>query len=55
LPVREREAFGLFWYHGLSQAEAAAVLNVSVPTVKRWWLSARLRLKAALKGQRPDG
>lgn len=54
MPVRERETFGLLWYHGMSQAEAATVLNVSVPTVKRWWLSARLRLKAALKGQRPD-
>ena len=48
LPANERSAVDLLWYHGLGQAEAAALLGVSVPTVKRWWLSARLRLKEAL-------
>jgi RNA polymerase sigma-70 factor (ECF subfamily) len=55
LPPRERDVFNLVWYHGLSQAEAAAVLKVSVPTVKRWWQAARQRLKAALQGQEPGG
>jgi RNA polymerase sigma factor (sigma-70 family) len=54
LPVKERETFSLVWYHGLSQPEAAAVLNVSTPTIKNWWLSARLLLQDALKGQPPD-
>src|SRR5262249_61398995 len=41
LPPAEREVFNLLWYHGMTQSEAAAVLDVSVPTVTRWWLSAR--------------
>ncbi|MCI0456951.1 MAG: sigma-70 family RNA polymerase sigma factor [Gemmataceae bacterium] len=53
LPVHEREVVGLLWYHGMTQAEAAAVLNVSMPTVKRWWSSARQRLRAALHGELP--
>jgi RNA polymerase sigma-70 factor (ECF subfamily) len=44
LPDDEREAFDLIWYHGLSQEEAAAVLNVSLRTVKRRWREARLKL-----------
>jgi RNA polymerase sigma factor (sigma-70 family) len=48
LPDLEREVFDLLWYHGLSQDEAAAVLEVSVRTVKRRWRSARLRLHEAL-------
>jgi RNA polymerase sigma factor (sigma-70 family) len=48
LPDQEREVMDLLWYQGMSQAEAAAVLKVSVPTVKRRWLSARLRLQAGL-------
>lgn len=48
LPAREREVFSLLWYHGLTQVEAAEVLNVSEPTVRRWWLSARLHLQEAL-------
>jgi RNA polymerase sigma-70 factor (ECF subfamily) len=51
LPEEERTVFDLLWYQGLTQAEAAALLDVSVPTVKRRWLSARLRLKAALGGE----
>jgi RNA polymerase sigma-70 factor (ECF subfamily) len=47
LPELEREVFDLVWYQGMSQAEAAGLLRVSVPTVKRRWLSARLRLQVA--------
>jgi len=53
LPPSEREVFNLLWYHGMTQAEAAAVLDVSVPTVKRWWLSARLLLQQSLHGDMP--
>jgi RNA polymerase sigma-70 factor (ECF subfamily) len=55
LPVRQREVFGLRWYHGLTEAQAAAVLNVSLGTVKRWWLEARLQLREALGGAPPGG
>jgi RNA polymerase sigma-70 factor (ECF subfamily) len=48
LPDEEREAFDLIWYHGMSQEEAAVVLNVSLRTVKRRWREARLKLHKAL-------
>jgi RNA polymerase sigma-70 factor (ECF subfamily) len=51
LPEEERETFNLLWYHDLSQAEAAALLQVSERTIKRRWRSARLLLHRAL---RPD-
>jgi RNA polymerase sigma-70 factor (ECF subfamily) len=44
LPEEECEVFGLLWYQGLTQAEAAALLGVSESTVKRHWLAARVRL-----------
>jgi RNA polymerase sigma-70 factor (ECF subfamily) len=53
LPPAEREVFGLLWYHGLTQSEAAAVLKVSQATVKRWWLAARLHLQERLRGEVP--
>ncbi len=49
LPEEERAVVDLIWYHGLTRAEAAAVLGVSEPTVKRRWLAARLRLQSVLK------
>jgi RNA polymerase sigma-70 factor (ECF subfamily) len=56
LPAEEREVFDLLWYHGLTQANAAAVLQVTVRTVKRRWQAARLRLHAALRdGPPPSG
>ena len=49
LPEAEREVFGLLWYHGIPQAEAAKLLDVSLSTVKRRWQSARLRLHDLLE------
>jgi RNA polymerase sigma-70 factor (ECF subfamily) len=40
LPAEEREVVGLVFYHGLGQAEVAALLGVSDRTVRRWWSSA---------------
>jgi RNA polymerase sigma-70 factor (ECF subfamily) len=37
LPDEEREVFDLIWYQGLTQDEAANVLQVSTRTVKRRW------------------
>jgi RNA polymerase sigma-70 factor (ECF subfamily) len=53
LPDESREAFGLLWYDGLTQEEAAEVLEVSVRTVKRRWLAARLAL-ARIPGGSPE-
>jgi RNA polymerase sigma-70 factor (ECF subfamily) len=51
LPDEEREVFDLLWYQGLSQAQAAELLEVSERTVKRRWQSARVRLFEALGGE----
>jgi RNA polymerase sigma factor (sigma-70 family) len=48
LPDDEREVFGLLFYQGLSQAEAAELLGVTVRTVQRRWQAALLRLHRAL-------
>jgi|SRR5262245_22677176 len=48
LPHDERELVGLIWYEGLTQEDAADVLDVSLRTVKRRWQSARVLLAAAL-------
>jgi RNA polymerase sigma-70 factor (ECF subfamily) len=53
LPAEEREAVDLLWYHGMSQREVAALLGVSVRTVRRRWQAARLQLAAALHGEPP--
>lgn len=50
LPEAEREVFSLLWYDGLNQADAARVLGMSLATLKRRWVSARLLLKDKLQG-----
>jgi len=50
LPEEEREIVSLLYYQGLSQAEAAAILGVSVRTVQRYWQSALLKLHDLLSG-----
>jgi RNA polymerase sigma-70 factor (ECF subfamily) len=54
LPDDEREVFDLLWYQGLTQAEAAELLHVNVRTIKRRWLSARMKLQDALHGEVPE-
>jgi RNA polymerase sigma factor (sigma-70 family) len=51
LPADERAVVDLLWYSGLSQEEAARVLQVSRWTVGRHWRSALVRLHAVVKGQ----
>jgi len=48
LPENEQEVFGLIWYGGLHQADAAKVLGISLATIKRRWQAARLHLHEAL-------
>jgi RNA polymerase sigma-70 factor (ECF subfamily) len=50
LPDDLRAVFDLLWYQGMSQAEAAALLGIAVPTVKLRWMKARLRVQQALGG-----
>lgn len=53
LPDEEREITHLVWYGGMKQVEVAAVLGVSVPTIKRRWYRARLQLHTIMDGQLP--
>jgi DNA-directed RNA polymerase specialized sigma24 family protein len=53
-PDAEREVFGLRLYQGLSQAQAAALLEVTERVVRYRWRSARLKLHAMLGGRLPE-
>jgi RNA polymerase sigma-70 factor (ECF subfamily) len=53
LPVEEREAIGLLFYHGYSRSEAAAIFGVNERTISRWWQSGCERLKEQLGGDLP--
>jgi RNA polymerase sigma-70 factor (ECF subfamily) len=59
LPAEGREVVSLLFYHGLSQADAAGLLDVTVRTVQRRWQSALLRLQRTLdeakSGSLPGG
>ena len=50
LPEDLRAVFDLLWYQEMSQAEAAALLGLAVPTVKLRWMKARLQVQQALGG-----
>jgi RNA polymerase sigma-70 factor (ECF subfamily) len=54
LPEEAREVFDLLWYQGLSQAEAAALLGVTVRVVKYRWRAARLAIHQRLDGRMPE-
>jgi RNA polymerase sigma factor (sigma-70 family) len=53
LDEEDREMFDLLFYEGLTQEEAAEVLQTSIRTVRRRWQRARLRLERALRGDWP--
>jgi RNA polymerase sigma-70 factor (ECF subfamily) len=50
LPDDLRAVFDLLWYQEMSQAEAAALLGIAVPTVKLRWMKGRLQVQQALGG-----
>jgi len=50
LPEKEREVVDLLLYNGLSQQEAADVMQVDVRSIKRYWQRARLTLFERLQG-----
>ncbi len=54
LPDHEREVVDLLYYDGLSQAEAANMLGVSVRTVQRRWHSALQLLHEQVGDQWPE-
>ena len=54
LAAEEREVFDLHYVQDLPQEEVARILNISVPTVKRRWRSARLRLHEAIHAGAPE-
>lgn len=47
-----QEIFDLIFYQGMNQEVAAEFLNISVRTVRRRWLQARLQLQAALSKEK---
>ena len=53
LDVELRDVMDIIWYQGLSQAEAAGILNVSERTIQRRWRQACLKLHDALNGLPP--
>jgi len=50
LPEDDREVFDLIWYAGMTQADAAAELKISLKTLQRRWRGARLKLSETLGG-----
>ena len=55
LPEEEREVFGLIFYQGMTQEDAAEVLGVAVRTIQRRWQAAMLLLHRARGGEAPGG
>lgn len=53
LDAELRDVMDIVWYQGLSQAEAASMLNVSERTVQRRWRQACLELHDVLNGLPP--
>jgi RNA polymerase sigma-70 factor (ECF subfamily) len=53
LPVAEREVVGLIFYHGWTQRDVAALLQIHERTVRRRWESSLRKLRAV--ASRQDG
>lgn len=54
LSDEEREVFQLLFYDGLTQREAADVLEIAEKTVRKRWYAARLSLHLALGQEFPE-
>jgi RNA polymerase sigma factor (sigma-70 family) len=54
LPHESKEVFELMWFQGLGQKQAARVLNVSLSTLIRRWVTAKLQLRHLLKDNFPE-
>jgi RNA polymerase sigma-70 factor (ECF subfamily) len=53
LPDKEREVVDLLYFHGMSQADTAAILGVTERSVRRYWTAARLKLLQKLPNALP--
>ncbi len=53
LPNEQREVFGLIFYQGMTQDEAADVLGLGLRTVQRRWQAALLNLHRLRNGEPP--
>jgi RNA polymerase sigma-70 factor (ECF subfamily) len=53
LEDEDRALFDLLYYQELERPEAARVLEISLTTLKRRWLAARIRLMECLGGEFP--
>jgi len=53
LPEEEREVVGLLFYQGLSQADAASILGISVRAIQRRWHDALCKLHRLWRGEEP--
>ncbi|MBM80895.1 MAG: RNA polymerase subunit sigma-24 [Planctomycetaceae bacterium] len=53
LPDEEREVCELLWYQGLTQPEAAELLDMPLRALKRRWQKIRITLHDAMNGQFP--
>jgi RNA polymerase sigma-70 factor (ECF subfamily) len=53
LPDDDRRLFDLIYYQGVSQPEAAVLLNVPLRTLKRNWQAVRVRLMLLFGNQPP--
>jgi len=51
LPEEEREVCELLWYQGLTQPDAAEVLDMPLRTLKRRWQKVRLKLHEVMNDQ----
>ncbi len=54
LPDHVRDVVSLTFYHGWTQAQIAAIFEVDVRTVRRWWAAGCLRLREALQDELDD-
>ena len=53
LDQRKSELVKLRYFVGLTLEETAEVMDISVPTAKRWWAYSRAWLRAEIESQRP--
>lgn len=53
LPNEDREVCEMLWYQGLTQGEAAELLEMPLRTLKRRWQKVRITLHDKMNGQLP--
>lgn len=54
LPDENLQIFDLLWFQGLSQEDAAKILNMPLRTLARKWMITRVLIKTLLNNQLPE-